>query len=509
MNPARLRSFATAVAAWDWLPALAFTLLPALIVRGKWLVVAADATSLWGGYTVGDTRTWWKAVCVVGIAAWMLCVALCRPRLRRKKLLALCALAAAGVLASTLLSPFPQTRWIGYTTTHEGAFVLWSYLAALWYTAGMESAPARRRVLRAAAVVAGVNILLGIAAGLGHDFWQSALGARVIGFPAEMIRHTFAGTTYASGTAYQPNHYGMLMATLGALALGMTFAETKRGWKILWGAVFVLSAVALLFSQSRAGALTLAGLTACAAAAKARTLRRTKLPAGSGAIALALAAALCAAIFLFGGAAEKLAGRMGEIFLPPAAPENVQPETFTRNGRTFAVDQTNSNLRLLAHPANTPLSVYTPNGWEGFLGGRGYIWTRSLEKWRERPLLGWGPGSLALVFPNDDLPNKRRYSFGEDTDKGHSVIVTFLVQGGAVGAILYALPFGYALLCAMQRAARRRFLLRSPLLLGMAAYCICALTNDSTAGVTPLFCVIAGLAAAEAEDAKGEGEDRL
>ncbi len=168
-------------------------------------------------------------------------------------------------------------------------------------------------------------------------------------------------------------------------------------------------------------------------------------------------------------------------------------EFFTRGAELFAVDQTKTNLRLRT---DIPLSKYVPNGYElsGLLAGRGYIWARSLEQWRERPIFGWGPGSLPLVFPNGELLFKQRYSQNEDEDKGHSLYVASLVQMGAIGALLYFLPFGYAL-CV---AARNGSALRLPLLLAMAAYLVCGLTNDSTPGVTPLFCVFAGLAAAGA-----------
>ncbi len=64
----RIRMFAAALTAWDWIPTLCFALVPALVIRGRWTVVAGDATRLWGDYFVGDIRSWWKAACAVGIA---------------------------------------------------------------------------------------------------------------------------------------------------------------------------------------------------------------------------------------------------------------------------------------------------------------------------------------------------------------------------------------------------------------------------------------------------------
>jgi hypothetical protein len=378
----------------------------------------------------------------------------------------------------------------------------------------------------------------------------------------------------AAGTVYQPNHYGMLMAVLGALALGMAFTEKKQVWKCAWGGIFAFSLIALLFSRSRAGTMVLLALALFVLATKLPRLRKIQLSFRKTALFAAAAAALtlvfsllgftdAAMLFLqrsaqlstamstdnditdisladnvitvatqsgatrigklsasswytvhsdngSGGArslvrfAEKKGGwrtasvpgasgavlrinRRGNAVLTG---QNARLEFFAPGAEILAVDESKTNLRLLAE---IPVSPYRPNGYEGILSARGYIWERSLEKWRERPLFGWGAGSLAHVFPNRELLNKQRYSFGEDEDKGHSILVTFLVQTGLIGTILYFLPFGYALrVLAAGRAA-----LRFPLLLAMAAYIACGLTNDSTTGVTPLFCVFAGLAIAE------------
>ncbi len=584
--PKRIRKFAAALSAWDWIPTLCFAVVPALVIRGRWTVVAGDATRLWGDYFLGDIRSWWKAACAVGIALWMLCMAGFRigsgwrsPSSGRR-LGGLVALAAAAVLASTWMSPFPDTRWIGYTALYEGAYLLLACLVALWYAGATESAERRLFVVRAVIVVAAVNIVLGILAGVHRNFWQSEWGAWVIGFPEGMIRHNFAGTNMASGTVYQPNHYGMLMAMTGALALGMLFAEKKPLWKYVWSGVYAFSIVSLLFSRSRAGTMVLGALTLIVVAGTLYRLRKSALSrlrlTGTGfrKAALIAAAALALAAFFafigFGDAAKIFLERSTQIFakLPLnseitdvalrdnvisvvarsgtvrvgklsatswyAEPEggrrailqfaerggwrvatlpgvgrttlrinqrgNVQlrgPDTglefFALGTELFAVDQTKTNLRLRA---DIPFSTYAPNGWEGFLSARGYIWARTLEKWLERPWFGWGPGALPLAFPNAELLNKQRFSFGQDEDKAHSLPFAFLVQTGVIGTILYFLPFGYAAYV----LARSRARLRLPLLLAMAAYLICGLTNDSTNGVTPLFCVFAGLAVAEAKD---------
>ena len=588
----RIRTALSGMSAWSWLPTLCFAVLPALIVRNKWVVVAADATEWWGDYIFGDIRTWWKAAIAIGIAVWMLCMAVCRIgsgwRAKQKQFCLLLSGAACAILAATWLSPFPYTRWIGYTGLFEGAFLFLSYLVAIWYVGETEDANKRLLVVRAVIVVAAVNIVLGILAGIHQDFWQTDLGAWVMGLPKSMIRYNFANTNMASGTAYQPNHYGMLMAMIGALSMGMIFAEKKHLWRNIWIGIYVFSIISLLFSRSRAGTMVLVALTVVVVAVKLCEWRKLDVsrirppkPGLKKLATIAFAILLITVLFAFLGF-----GEAGKVFLQRstqlftkmplnseiadvaladnvisvktrtgtvnigklsatswyAAPENARrsilqftqqndwrvaqlpgvnkttlsinqrgnavlrgPDTnmefFALGTELFAVDQTKTNLRLRT---DIPFSTYEPTGYEGFLSARGYIWARSLEKWRERPWFGWGPGSLPLVFPNQELLNKKRYSWGADEDKGHSILITFLVQTGVIGTILYFLPFGYALYA----LARSRALLRLPLLLAMSAYILCGLTNDSTTGVTPLFCVFVGLAVAEAKDKTAEPQPK-
>ncbi|MCD8141273.1 MAG: O-antigen ligase family protein [Planctomycetaceae bacterium] len=140
------------------------------------------------------------------------------------------------------------------------------------------------------------------------------------------------------------------------------------------------------------------------------------------------------------------------------------------------------------------MSTYLPHGWEGLFSGRGYIWTRTLEIFRRNPWFGTGPGTFAMAFPNDDILNKYRFTQNMDEDKGHGIWASFLVQLGLVGVMLYTLPVVYI----VYKCWRRGGALAPVFLAGMGAFILSSLTNDSTVGVTPVFCVLAGLAMANA-----------
>lgn len=571
-----VRAMANFLTAGRIVPALVLVVVPALLVRGRYVPVLPETGDFFPAPFFGDTRSWWKAAVLCGCGAWMLVHAAARlaggwrPRFGRFGVLA--AVAAAVTILSALASDYPETSWLGFISLYEGAAALLAYLTAMWYVAEMaDSEQARLLLARAAGVVGLVNGLHGVAEGFGWHFWRTAPGLWLMGARRDEVQYVFSDLRMAYGTAFQPNHYGMLMAMLGALALGMAFYESGRRWRIFWFSVLAATAGGLLFSQSRAGVFT---FTALAAGFAVRRLRSGRIRYGLAVCLAALAIVGAATAGTESGrrAMARWAERSASLFNPTPATAQVravglkddkilvvlpdttvflekptpekwlvqtgvagemkteekktalsfQPEEngwaataipgvdggrlavreagnailtapdtrvefFSVGSRIFAVDA--KNRRLYPELPSSPGRI---TGMEGFLGGRGFIWSRAMSAFARRPLLGSGPGAFALAFPNRNLLDKHRFSFDTDTDKAHAVWAALLVQLGLAGLVAYCLPAAYA----FRSAARSGGRLGAPLFLAMAAYAVCSLANDSTVGVTPVFCALAGLAVA-------------
>ncbi|MCC8165229.1 MAG: O-antigen ligase family protein [Planctomycetes bacterium] len=555
---------------------IGYILLPALAVHVAMVPVAPDATFVYPESFVGDIRPWWKSVLLVGIAAWMLVITVARLlagwRPKRRVLGLVMAAAALAVGVSVVLSPYPNTALAGYTTLYEGAFALWAYVVGAWFTAEMvETGEGRLFLLRLIGGLAIFEALHGIAEASGWHLWQTGFGRWLMGAQGENVLYQFAESRLAYGTVFQPNHYGIFMAMLGALSFGMLFQESRRCWRLFWAVAYGGAVVAVICSQSRAGILTLVTLSVVYAVVRgvrsflkrgtARTLTRN--------MSWGVVLVLCVPLLLLALSGPRRAvSRLMARFTPGAAPvasfavESVGLEngrlflrlaettiavekdhagdwrvvtadapagdrltvstvagdvtTYTvpgvtdvylgenRNGfvmlrlpgatlrlyavgtRLWAVDGASGRLT-----EQVPLSTYEPTGYEHLASYRGYIWARSVETFARRPWFGHGPGTFALAFPNDDLYNKARFSFGLNEDKGHGVWATYLVEMGLVGFVFLLAP----VVLAAYYAVRSRNELRAALFLGIIAYCICAMTNDSTVGVTPIFCVLVGLLA--------------
>ncbi len=241
------------------IPVFAFILFPVLTVRMSLVTVAPDATTLWDTFFVGDIRSWWKAVFVVGTAVWMIVNSALflfgawRPRFGISTVLFVCAIIA--LVTSASFSAYPYTTWLGYTAQYEGGAVLLAYLVAMWYTAENTDSPLW--LYRTVGLVGSINAAIGILKGIGYDFWLSDMGRWIIAAGDHSVKNNFADTRLASGTVFQPNHFGMFMVVIAMLSLGMLFNEVRKGWLVFWAINCVASCVAVIFSHSRAAVIIL------------------------------------------------------------------------------------------------------------------------------------------------------------------------------------------------------------------------------------------------------------
>jgi len=132
--------------------------------------------------------------------------------------------------------------------------------------------------------------------------------------------------------------------------------------------------------------------------------------------------------------------------------------------------------------------------------GRGYIWSRSLPLLLKNPLLGTGPDTFPLVFPQWDHVGKANYCKTPYTiiERPHNMYLMIGIQTGIPSLILFLVfYFSYFLqsLRIYGRIKLNGYICQLGLgcLLATISYMVSGLFNDSTLQTSPAFWIFIGL----------------
>ncbi len=147
----------------------------------------------------------------------------------------------------------------------------------------------------------------------------------------------------------------------------------------------------------------------------------------------------------------------------------------------------------LASRASSALAVES-----GSTGQRVYIWRRTIEVIRSRPLLGWGLETLGEVFPYEREGLVKYFGFRPVIiDKAHNDLLQMAVSIGIPGAAMY-LWFWAAVVGGGTRTLRRASgtsrILAAGWLAAVVAYLVQAQFSYSTVAVAPVVWLLAGSA---------------
>jgi len=147
-------------------------------------------------------------------------------------------------------------------------------------------------------------------------------------------------------------------------------------------------------------------------------------------------------------------------------------------------------------------SVYIPSwgfqGWETWGSNRGYIFARSFPLVMQSLLIGSGPDTFILRFPQHDIISKLQFFQNPWTmvDKAHNLYLQTAITTGLVSAIALIGIFAVYLVStfwALVRGAEEYFWLRLAILGSVSAYSVASLATDSTVSSTPMFWLIIGV----------------
>ncbi len=136
-----------------------------------------------------------------------------------------------------------------------------------------------------------------------------------------------------------------------------------------------------------------------------------------------------------------------------------------------------------------------------FASRRGFIWSRTLPLVGDHILLGSGPDTFVLEFPNDDFVGMVNNSYsGNMVTKPHNMYLQIAVQTGVISLIAFLTLFIAYFVNCIKLYWNRKFTTMSFIglacMLGTFGYMITGLANDSSITVAPLFWLLIGMGAA-------------
>lgn len=170
----------------------------------------------------------------------------------------------------------------------------------------------------------------------------------------------------------------------------------------------------------------------------------------------------------------------------------------------FYLAITDSGFKLLNH-REAVVDVKTPAKW-GFGGmealgsSRGYIWSRALPLVKNALLLGYGPDTFAMIFPQDDYIGKLiSYStLNMFVDKPHNMFVQVALNSGVLSLLCILLIFSMYILSSMgiyfrYTGSTSCFSFGLAIFAAVTGYLVTGFFNDSVVSVAPVFWILLGI----------------
>ncbi|MBV5307828.1 O-antigen ligase [Chromatium okenii] len=465
----------------------AFAVLPLLIAIGivplivllKVIPIPPDYQQFWITEYVFDFFSYYKAQMIIFCAGFILVNALIINHLgqlprRQFRLKIPLIIYAIMIVLSALFSAHHTIAFSGFFERYEGMWVLLSYLV-LMLGAYLFISTLKQLWLIVGVWLAALCIIsiIGLFQFIGVDIFQTTAGRFLI-LPSQY--QSIANSLdfnfpkyWIYATLYNPNNVASMMA----LALPMTavcfFLSQSKIRRIGFGVLTGLFALVLAGTHARGGwiAVICAALLLFGVFMRHDLLRYWKWLS-----ALSLVAVIAFAVLIFWGV------------------QRVNTVTLDQHHADYSIQVAPEHLseRLIRH--------------YGTLGsGRLYIWIRSLQMARETVLLGRGPDTFALYFPNQDS-YKRFFNQPEAfVDKPHNLYIqTWLNLGGLATCAFLAMIILHAVrtfqLLTKAQPSGEFYMLSSGLYAGWFAYLVAAMFYDSVVSVAPAFWIIFGLSLA-------------
>ena len=172
--------------------------------------------------------------------------------------------------------------------------------------------------------------------------------------------------------------------------------------------------------------------------------------------------------------------------------------------KTFQIAVTGTGFKLVGLHGKLIDVVYPEkigfNQQESVLSARGFIWSRTIPLLKDTILVGHGPDTFPIYFPQDDIVGKLN-AYGTSNvlvDKPHNLYLQMAMNTG-IPSVLAFLALIVIYVVTSFRMYFKRVIIDYKDYIGISVfcaisgYCVTSLANDSVVSVAPVFWALLGL----------------
>lgn len=142
-------------------------------------------------------------------------------------------------------------------------------------------------------------------------------------------------------------------------------------------------------------------------------------------------------------------------------------------------------------------SIFT--GYEEFATSRGYIWSRTIPLLKDYIVLGSGPDTFSIVYPQQDYVNLSNYGYsGKVITKPHNLYLQIGVQTGVLSLISFLIFYLIYFIHSIKLYINGKFNTKMEyygvaIFIGTISYMVTGTSNDSSITVAPIFWALIGI----------------
>lgn len=308
--------------------------------------------------------------------------------------------------------------------------------------------------------------------------------------------------SFLVGTLNQWNYMSGMFAIMTVMYLAYAIVETDWVRSIASAVVAVLSISVMFFSISTSGFLTVVVLSLALIALVVKTDNKVK-----SIIVCAVFILIAAPIFNTVSAKDPRIWAESFGFFENLYVSQTQPASEPVVNDEGVNNQTAEKQPIMEKTLQLPV---LPARAMSAGSGRVYIWEKTIDQFKERPLVGYGLDSLMYNFPHYHIDARAgMYDENTITDKPHNTYLGVLYGTGIVGFI--ALVFTVVMLSVMSvmtlfQQKNSQFAIVA---IASGAYFVQAMFNDSLPGISAITWVFIGMTFAlmyQAKQLEGLGE---